>query len=379
MCLDSTPEHTVYYPVFYSKLAHSIRGIRSMRFIVAITTLLLAFASVAAEAATLNVRLVPASSSITGNSDIVLNVEVRNANATSVTVPVWQVPSDDIATPVLQVTADDGTPARYVGPLIKWSPEALKAGVTFPPNSKRVFSIELSSLYDIRNGRYRIEYVQDSIGLSGFSGKIATGIAPAGPVYIQVRGRSPGVSNLRAPVPMPSGPSLTTYVCSTNQRTAISTAIGNALNYAQNAKNYFSTKGNYGAAGPRYVTWFGSTDPSRWAAVQSHYTNIFDAFNSQPVSVDCSCRKQDVYAYVYPDQPYRIYVCKAFWSAADTGTDSKAGTMVHEMSHFTIVAGTNDYAYGQTPAKRLAIRNPARAIRNADSHEYFAENTPPLN
>jgi peptidyl-Lys metalloendopeptidase len=59
-----------------------------------------------------------------------------------------------------------------------------------------------------------------------------------------------------------------------------------------------------------------------------------------------------------------------------TGTDSKGGTLVHEMSHFTVVAGTDDWAYGQAAAGALAGSNPDRAIDNADSHEYFGENTP---
>jgi peptidyl-Lys metalloendopeptidase len=61
-----------------------------------------------------------------------------------------------------------------------------------------------------------------------------------------------------------------------------------------------------------------------------------------------------------------------------TGTDSKAGTLVHEMSHFNVVAGTDDHAYGQSAAKSLALSNPDLALNNADSHEYFAENTPAL-
>ena len=48
------------------------------------------------------------------------------------------------------------------------------------------------------------------------------------------------------------------------------------------------------------------------------------------------------------------------------------------MSHFTIVAGTDDWVYGQTGAKNLAISNPDNAVDNADSHEYFSENTPSL-
>ena len=40
------------------------------------------------------------------------------------------------------------------------------------------------------------------------------------------------------------------------------------------------------------------------------------------------------------------------------------------------MAGTDDWAYGQSAAKSLAISNPTRALDNADSHEYFSENTP---
>jgi peptidyl-Lys metalloendopeptidase len=61
-----------------------------------------------------------------------------------------------------------------------------------------------------------------------------------------------------------------------------------------------------------------------------------------------------------------------------TGTDSKGGTLVHEMSHFNVVASTDDWVYGQSGAASLAINNPSQAIDNADSHEYFGENTPAL-
>ena len=49
------------------------------------------------------------------------------------------------------------------------------------------------------------------------------------------------------------------------------------------------------------------------------------------------------------------------------------------MSHFNVVAGTDDHVYGQAGAKSLAISDPAAAVDNADSHEYFAENTPSQN
>lgn len=57
---------------------------------------------------------------------------------------------------------------------------------------------------------------------------------------------------------------------------------------------------------------------------------------------------------------------------------TQAGTLVHESSHFTANGGTDDHAYGQTACKSLALSSPANAVDNADSHEYFAENTPAL-
>lgn len=58
----------------------------------------------------------------------------------------------------------------------------------------------------------------------------------------------------------------------------------------------------------------------------------------------------------------------------------QAGTLVHEASHSTCNRGpgTQDYVYGQSGAKALAISSPNQAIFNADSYEYFAENNPSL-
>lgn len=41
------------------------------------------------------------------------------------------------------------------------------------------------------------------------------------------------------------------------------------------------------------------------------------------------CLERNYFAYVYPTQPYKIYLCKVFWQAGMTGTDSK---MVSEIS-----------------------------------------------
>ena len=111
--------------------------------------------------------------------------------------------------------------------------------------------------------------------------------------------------------------------------------------------------------------------------MQSHFNSIKNAIQTKTITFNCNCT-DNYYAYVYPNSPYEIWLCNAFWSAPATGTDSKAGTLVHELSHFNVVAGTDDHAYGQSACKSLATSNPSRAVDNADSHEYFAENTPSL-
>jgi hypothetical protein len=73
-----------------------------------------------------------------------------------------------------------------------------------------------------------------------------------------------------------------------------------------------------------------------------------------------------------------VYLCPVFWQVSNTGTDSRAGTLIHESSHFTANGGTQDYVYGQSSAKSLASSNPDEAVFNADNHEYFAENNPAL-
>jgi len=89
-----------------------------------------------------------------------------------------------------------------------------------------------------------------------------------------------------------------------------------------------------------------------------------------------------LFAYVNPnDTEHTIFVGTKFFSAPMTGSDSKAGTLVHEMSHFTDIGGTVDMIdgktiYGVSASHALASTNSAGALKHADSFEYYLENTP---
>jgi len=83
------------------------------------------------------------------------------------------------------------------------------------------------------------------------------------------------------------------------------------------------------------------------------------------------------FAYVYPnDKTHTVYLDKAFDGAPDTGKDSKAGTLAHEMSHFDDIGGTKDHVYGADNAKALATTDSNKALNNADSFEYYTEGAP---
>ena len=84
-------------------------------------------------------------------------------------------------------------------------------------------------------------------------------------------------------------------------------------------------------------------------------------------------KHKNVYAYVYPNKDDKIYLGNAFDSAPATGDNSKAGTLVHETSHFDSVGGTDDEDYGHEACEDMAETDPKKAQNNADSYEYFVE------
>ncbi|CAE6487170.1 unnamed protein product [Rhizoctonia solani] len=168
--------------------------------------------------------------------------------------------------------------------------------------------------------------------------------------------------------------------CTSAQQPEIAKAAESSNTYVAEVDSYLA-KVSSGTA--RYTTWFGEFSTSRHSTVVTHYKNI--GTDATSTNYDCTACKSEsgidydsTFAYVNADSPGKIYLCGQFWSAPNTGTDSRAGTIVHENSHFTVNAGTQDYVYGQDPARELAKSDPDQAIANADNHEYFAENNPVL-
>jgi len=320
----------------------------------------------------LDVQLSLASPVVHGDVDIAVDVAITNTTGHAVTLTRWQLPSERVQAPLFRITREDGTQAAYTGPLVKRAPPGEQDLVHLAPGEALRYRVELSGAYEIGNGRFGIEYVAEGRREADAS------LESAAPLYLWADGRS-AASEARADddtlesLRRRKGSITFTGNCSSSQKSDLKSAVGAATTYSKESASYL-----HGTPGgtDRYVQWFGAFTASRWDTAQSHFDAEKNAFKTKPLTLDCSCTDSNTYAYVYANQPYKIYLCGAFWRAPMTGTDSKGGTLVHEMSHFTVVAGTHDWAYGQTAAANLARTNPDRALDNADNHEYFAENNP---
>ena len=334
------------------------------------------------------VSIAPEKNSLKQDDDVVLRVTITNTSSTPQYVLKWHTPFGGIEEHLFDVTRD-GVAVPYLGAHYKRQAPTAKDYYLLKPGASHTTKVELSALYDMSvTGDYSIRYHAASVNLFTASydakGVVATereiGEIASAPVSLWIDGIHARGTKIGESFELSKqGTNLTTASlafsgCTATQSSTITSAISAAKTMANSGVNYMTA----GTVGTRYKKWFGTYDSGRYSTVRTHFNNIKNAFDTKAVVVDCSC-KQSYYAYVYPTQPYKIYVCNAFWSAPMTGTDSKGGTLVHEMSHFNVVAATDDWAYGQSAAASLAISNPSRAIDNADSHEYFGENTPALN
>lgn len=169
------------------------------------------------------------------------------------------------------------------------------------------------------------------------------------------------------------------FACSTVNQSNTLTAVDDAITYAQAAKAYFDN----GYRGSRYITWFGAYDATRWSTAATRMSSIHAALAEQNLVFKCPQTAPNdcgsgTYGWVNPNAPYEYYLCSTFFNSPATGTDSRAGTLVHFTSQFNAVAGAQSYVFGQSAAQALAISNPANAALNADNIEYFAENNPAI-
>jgi peptidyl-Lys metalloendopeptidase len=314
---------------------------------------------------------------------IAVTYTITNDGPGPILVLRWDTPVDGIEANILHVERD-GEPVPYVGKLVKRAVPQPDDYLELAPGESMTFTFDPSEAYDMSAaGRYTLRSRgEERRSARGAAAKVDEGFAAEevhadGAVALYFAGRErPGPEV--GTTAKPGGGGTTKYNrCTTAQQSTLVKAESNATTRSGMALSYLQKGNSSTDSVGLYKTWFDNTGRYSplygWGTVTDHYSKIYNAFSSGKATFDCGCN-QNYYAYVYANKPYNIFVCKVFWSAsADTFPDTQAGTLIHEMSHFTATAGTNDWAYGTTNAKNFANTDPSKATSNADNHEYFAE------
>ncbi|CUA74943.1 peptidyl-Lys metalloendopeptidase [Rhizoctonia solani] len=313
-----------------------------------------------------------------------LTVKATVTNTGSETVKLLKDPRtvlSDWRTNAFAIESTAGTPA-FTGIKVKYSPElALKSGdeskfAVLAPGQSFELTHDLAGVYNFtRSGAGEYKFSAGNVfQYVDSNGQLATVAAETQSHKLKVGGALASAKGMpnhdRRGI---SRRAIGYTSCTSARQTLIATAANSANSYVSAANSYLA---GISSGTTRYTTWFGTFTSARFSTVKSHYSLI--GTDATSTTYDCTCTDSGTYAYVYPGSPGYVYLCGAFWNAPNTGTDSRAGTIVHEQSHFTVNGGTDDHVYGQSAAKSLAISNPANAVDNADNHEYFAENNPAL-
>ncbi|MGJ8623723.1 MAG: M35 family metallo-endopeptidase [Yoonia sp.] len=138
----------------------------------------------------------------------------------------------------------------------------------------------------------------------------------------------------------------------------------------------------------QFAQWFGTYSPENAEQVRKNLKSIVTAIRTGAVTIQCEAAASPgcgagEYAWVFANNPYLVHICPVFFSlpeisalapgrtASEHGT--REGTVIHELSHFEDVGDTVDHCYSRSLCTAMARRAPARAIENADSYQYFAE------
>ena len=171
--------------------------------------------------------------------------------------------------------------------------------------------------------------------------------------------------------------------CTPQQKSDIEKALFNAFD-ALSAATVQITPQN-GA----YRTWFGRWDAVRAKFVRTTISALKNHIRTSKITYVCerqgagSC-DGSTYAFVYPNDSGTIYLCAPYFdlpSLSDAtylevfNSGTRAGTIIHEMSHYDDVGGTADNCYNRDVCSDYARTNPNSATHNADSFQYFAEDT----
>lgn len=317
----------------------------------------------------------------------------------------WFTPLEGLQSDCLNVTLDGGTKVPYDGPLGKRATPTPGDFILVPAGQSVAVDFDVSEAYAVsRPGHYKIDLKSQAHSIPAPKQKVriehiltspeaakmmmvprhlscgptAFDVQPANPARL-TRGERAREAEMAAREKFVKTPEVPPSANALAAGLKDPTFTGGSASQQASAKQ--AHKDGYQLVldtlasmvnDDQYITWFGAFDQTRFDTVKSHYTSIRTRMETTTFIYNLTgtgCQN-NWYAYTYINSGV-IWLCSIFWNCPATGTNSKAGTIVHEHSHCD--AGTDDIAYGQPDAMALAIDDPASAIKNADNHEYYSK------
>lgn len=308
------------------------------------------------------------------DSTLTMRFTARNDSPAPLDVRSLDLPQAHQIGQILSVTRD-GTPVEYRGKLAKPAAPEETAYTRIPAGGAYTVDMRLADDYDLSGaGTYlvaltatRVRGDDGPVRLTAGRGVVRTSTGFRGSTRSLRTAAGPAtVSTQRAGV---AAVTLRFSNCSSSEQTQLRTAIGNAYTYSTRAQSWLA---GHTAGGGNYLTWFGAYSSARFNRATTTFAAITTELTSKTVDLICDAASPYM-AYVYQAEHYVIYLGRGYWPAAATGWDSKAGTLIHESSHFYVNGGADDHVYGLAEGQQLARTDPNRAVDNADNIEHFAE------
>jgi len=299
--------------------------------------------------------------------DATVVLELSNTAPYTVALLRWNLPLDDRFDSDTFRVLFQGKSVMYIGTRVKFAAPDITDYVFFSPNETKEYTIRLENAYDFsQSGDYDVVFVADVLdyetdaafhslphtrsSFTPLSGVISNSLkfSTTKSLYQKIGVRA------------------TKRTCTANEISQINagnSAHKEMIGYGKSAIDRGQTT--------QFTEWFGAYQATRYTTARDTITWV-----QQNTRIAFECDDTNAYAYVYPtDTTHTIYICRAFWPAnVAGGFDTKAGTIIHELSHFNDIGATRDHVYGTPAARNLARSNPAQAVNNADNYEYFCEN-----
>ena len=253
---------------------------------------------------------------------------IKNEGNKPVKILNWVLPNDGIdesnfTYPALSVS-QDGKTVPYTGKLIKYSDATDRNYRVLNPGSRLNRRVNVCNTHDCsRNGRYKIAYKVSSFLLTTPLGTNEAETLTSQDIDLDIKGH-PNPSHCNAIQPTS---------CNASQKAVVDQAVALAVKASAESRDFTAgiQAANYPDNMPCFEEWLGDSN------AESRVNTIFDNFDTinrqlctDTIHFDCSC-KNNYYAFVYPSEPFYIYLCSLFWQAPLEGTDSQMGTIIHEM------------------------------------------------